>query len=469
SRPEGVGADGVEEPWRRHAAGSLAVGAGSADVVPVAVGDWPPAGAEAVDLDGFYEQAETLGFAYGPLFRGLRRAWRHDGDLLAEVALTEGPEVRATGFGMHPALLDAAVQAVGLTSAETGGTRLPFSWSGVSLHVSGASSARVRVSAAGPDAVSLQLSDLSGRTLASVASLLLRPVSAEQIEAAGTAATAPLFALDWPELPPVATAVATATGPGAAARYAVVGADAFGLATGLPADQGTVDSHADLDHLLSAVASGADVPDMVLLPVPGLAVAGSATTGSDVAAAVRTVTTDVLAALQRWFDTEWASRVPLVVVTAGAVGVGSGSDVVDLGGAAVWGLVRSAQAEFAGRLVLVDVEGAGCSVGLLAGVVGLGEPQVAVRGGVVRVPRLVRVSGVAGAVSVPGGQGGSGEVVSSGGLAGGTVLVTGGTGALGRVVARHLVVGHGVRRLVLVSRSGAAAVGVGELCGELEG
>ncbi|MEV6979496.1 beta-ketoacyl synthase N-terminal-like domain-containing protein, partial [Kitasatospora sp. NPDC093806] len=346
SRPEGSGSDGAEEAWRRHAAGSLSVGSRSAEAMPVMAGAWPPVGAEAVDLDGFYERAESLGFAYGPLFRGLRRAWRHDGDLLAEIALPDSPELRTAGFGVHPALLDAAVQAVGLTSAESGGTRLPFSWSGVSLHLGGVSSARVRVSEAGSDAVSLELSDLSGRTVASVASLLLRPVSAEQIAAAGADATAPLFALDWPELPQAGAALAAATGAaaaaGAAARYAVVGADVLGLAA-TAAEGGTVDSHADLDRLLSAVAGGADLPDLVFLPV-----SGSATTGLDAAAAVHAVTTEVLTALQRWSETEWASRVPLVVVTAGAVGVGSGSDVVDLGGAAVWGLVRSAQAEFAG-------------------------------------------------------------------------------------------------------------------------
>ena len=50
-----------------------------------------------------------------------------------------------------------------------------------------------------------------------------------------------------------------------------------------------------------------------------------------------------------------------------------------------------------------------------------------------------------------------------------SVLVTGGTGGLGALVARHLVVVHGVRRLVLVSRRGVEAVGARELVGELVG
>ncbi|MFJ9041510.1 type I polyketide synthase [Streptomyces sp. NPDC102406] len=55
-----------------------------------------------------------------------------------------------------------------------------------------------------------------------------------------------------------------------------------------------------------------------------------------------------------------------------------------------------------------------------------------------------------------------------GGFGGGTVLVTGGTGGVGSLVARHLVTGHGVRSLVLASRSGPAADGVAELVAELE-
>ncbi|MBA0052497.1 SDR family NAD(P)-dependent oxidoreductase [Streptomyces sp. AJS327] len=51
--------------------------------------------------------------------------------------------------------------------------------------------------------------------------------------------------------------------------------------------------------------------------------------------------------------------------------------------------------------------------------------------------------------------------------AGGTVLVTGGTGTLGSLLARHLVAEHGVRSLVLTSRSGLEAPGAGELVAEL--
>nr|WP_308425201.1 SDR family NAD(P)-dependent oxidoreductase [Wenjunlia tyrosinilytica] len=49
----------------------------------------------------------------------------------------------------------------------------------------------------------------------------------------------------------------------------------------------------------------------------------------------------------------------------------------------------------------------------------------------------------------------------------GTVLVTGGTGTLGGLLSRHLVTRHGVRHLLITSRSGPDAPGASELASEL--
>ncbi|HEX2131225.1 MAG TPA: beta-ketoacyl synthase N-terminal-like domain-containing protein, partial [Actinophytocola sp.] len=139
----------------------------------------------------------------------------------------------------------------------------------------------------------------------------------------------------------------------------------------------------------------------------------------------------------------------LVVATSGAVAV-QNEDVTDLAGAAVWGLVRSVQAEYPDRFVLADLdEGADVSAALVEG-----EPQVAVRGGVAHALRLGRV---------PAGDSEEPSAV----FGDGPVLVTGASGALGRLVARHLVAERGVRELLLVSRRGGAADGAGELAEEL--
>ncbi|MGW5237191.1 SDR family NAD(P)-dependent oxidoreductase, partial [Streptomyces nodosus] len=80
------------------------------------------------------------------------------------------------------------------------------------------------------------------------------------------------------------------------------------------------------------------------------------------------------------------------------------------------------------------------------------EPDLAVRGSDVLTARLARVPAPeAGADWNPDG----------------TVLITGGTGGLGGVLARHLVIERGVRRLLLASRRGPAADGAPALVDEL--
>src|SRR6202008_2777172 len=99
-------------------------------------------------------------------------------------------------------------------------------------------------------------------------------------------------------------------------------------------------------------------------------------------------THDALAALQAWLAGHDAGT--LLVCTRGAVGL-PGEDVTDLAGAAVWGLVRSAQAEHPGRVVLVDSDG---SLDV-RDVIGCGEPQLVVRAGVAHAARLAPGGAVA--------------------------------------------------------------------------
>ncbi|WP_348983232.1 polyketide synthase dehydratase domain-containing protein, partial [Streptomyces sp. Root1310] len=144
---------GEGQDWVRHADGVLAPD-DTAEVFDLAV--WPPADAEPLPLEGFYEGLTESGYGYGPVFQGLRAAWRRGEELFAEVSLPEDVADGASGFGLHPALLDAALH-VGLTDAEQAGrVRLPFVWSGVTLFAQGASSVRVRLLPTGEDSVSVQ-------------------------------------------------------------------------------------------------------------------------------------------------------------------------------------------------------------------------------------------------------------------------------------------------------------------------
>ncbi|MFC0071688.1 type I polyketide synthase, partial [Umezawaea endophytica] len=154
----------------------------------------------------------------------------------------------------------------------------------------------------------------------------------------------------------------------------------------------------------------------------------------------------VLRLVQDWVADPGDAR--LVLVTRDAVGV-LPTDEVDLDTAGVWGLVRSAQSEHPGRVLLVDVDTA--STALVAAAVATGEPQVAIRAGKLHVPRLGR----------------SRRFGKAPRLDRGTVLITGGTGGLGALVARHLVTEHGVRHLLLVSRRGPDAPGADDLAADL--
>ncbi|WP_405997989.1 SDR family NAD(P)-dependent oxidoreductase [Streptomyces sp. NBC_00829] len=420
----------AETPWTRHAAGALAVGAERA---PHGLTEWPPTGAESVPVEGLYEGLADSGFGYGPVFQGLRAAWRHEGEYYAEVGLPEGTEGEAGHFGLHPALLDAALHALGLGSTDIGGAegRLPFSWSGVSLHAVGASALRVRLTTARNGEVALTIADATGEPVASVAGLALRAVSREQLSTAQHVTRDALFQVDWTAVP--------AGGPaGSVDDWMVLGAGS--------------QAYADLAGLGAVVAEGGAIPSVLVVPCVEVEPDGRGGVSGGVHAAV----VCALGLVREWLADERFGGSRLVFLTRGAVAAVPGEDVADLVHAPVWGLVRSAQSENPGRFGLIDVDGDGdVDSDVLSAVLASGEPEVAVRGGCVLVPRLAR------AVVV---DGSAGLLDSEG-----TVLVTGAGGTLGGLFARHLVSAYGVRHLLLVGRRGEAAVGAAELSAELAG
>ncbi|MGH3242960.1 MAG: type I polyketide synthase, partial [Spirillospora sp.] len=396
-RTFGVHSRGADEPadrpWTRHAEGVLASGADE----PSSESDlaqWPPAGASPMDVDGAYNGLADQGLDYGPVFRGLRAAWRRGDELFAEVALPDAAEGTADEFGIHPALLDAALH---VTLLDDGGEPLlPFEWTGVTLHAAGASAVRVRVSPLAGDAVNVLVADETGQPVLTVESLIPRPVSADQLDTTG--------------------------GPG--------------------------------ESMLRIAWSRRPLPentdgDVVVWTCPQ-------PSPDDVPAGMRSILGEALSAVRDFLADEESASSRLVVVTHGAVPVVDG-EAVELSQAPVWGLVRAAQAEHPDRVVLVDVDddpGSAELVAAVAAVAASGEPEAAVRGGELWVPRLAEASG-------------PGRDQAWTPSPDGTVLITGGTGGLGALVARHLVTTHGVRHLLLTSRRGIDAPGAAELRAEL--
>jgi acyl transferase domain-containing protein/acyl carrier protein len=416
--------DGAEV-WTRHATGVL-----SAAPAPTGGFDftaWPPPGAQPVEVGDFYADLVERGYAYGPAFQGVRTVWRRGEEVFAEVALPDGHRDAAAAYGLHPALLDAALQtgtvaaaAAAAAGEQPGRSVMPFAWNRLALHAVGAAELRVRVAPGGPDALVVEAADPTGGPVLTLDSLVLREVSAERLD---TAPADALFHVDWTELPPVG---AVPTPSWVAVSTA---ADVAALLGGVTPADGAGDA-----------AAPADVPAAAVLEAAG---------DGDALA----VTSRVLAVVQAWLAAADLDDSRLVVATRGAVPAGDGA-VPDPDAAAVWGLVRAAQSENPDRIVLLDLDPADHDgpEAVLGAVLATGEPQVAARGTTLSVPRLARADRSA---DLPAAFGPDS-----------TVLVSG-AGGLGALAARRLVTGHGVRRLVLASRRGPAADGVAELVAEL--
>ncbi|WP_327326575.1 SDR family NAD(P)-dependent oxidoreductase [Streptomyces sp. NBC_01210] len=434
----------AETPWTRHAEGLLtdAMSGGDFDLSV-----WPPKGATEIELDGVYDDLESIGAGYGPVFQGLRNAWRLDNDIYAEVALPEG--TATDGYGLHPALLDAALHTLHLDALdafgdESGRISLPTAWSGVTLHATGASLLRVRIT----ESLAVQIADRTGSPVATVAALELQPVTGDELSAARAGFHEALFHSEWT---PLALGTSSTVAPDVATGWAVLGGDTLGL----PFDGAAW--YADLSEL----SREGSVPQLVFAPLSSTPVSSSSAAqgdAQDLAQAAHAALYRTLDLAQEWLADERFADSRLVLVTQGAAATGPDEDVLDLENAAVWGLIRSAQTENPDRLVLLDVRSDELTAELLATAVASGEPELAVRGAQVSARRLARVpvAGVTTTASV--------ELDRAG-----TALITGGTGTLGALVARHLVAEHGVRNLILTSRRGLDAEGAPELAAELKG
>ncbi|MFI8932325.1 type I polyketide synthase [Streptomyces sp. NPDC053474] len=305
-----------------------------------------------------------------------------------EVAL-DGAALREAGrYGMHPALLDAAVRTVvpdGMVASV---------WTGVTLLASGATTLHVRAGETSPDGTGLRLTDPAGQPVMTVTSVRGAAFTPEQAGGVDEVAHDALFRVDWAELT-------------------------------LPAVDRALDAVtvADAEDVGACAGPGTSVPEVLVYE----AVRATADPRPAVNAA--------LAVLQAWLAEPALAGTRLAVVTG---------DRTELGAAAVWGLVRSAQSEHPGRIVLVELD-ADSRPALPAALLS-GEPQLRVYGGAAAVPRLARVD-----VPEPGAGRRPRPLDPEG-----TVLITGGTGTLGATTARHLVAAHGIRHLVLASRRGAA-------------
>ncbi|OWU97147.1 hypothetical protein B5D80_31835 [Micromonospora wenchangensis] len=393
-------------PWTEYAHGRT-------DAAPVpATGDlpatWPPRDATPVSPAACYDRLADLGLAYGPAHRVVSAAWRAGEHVYAELDATS-----ATAPG-------AALEA--LTVLTGGG--VVRQWHDLRRSDAG-EPVRLVFRRDGDAAADVVLADAHGRVVlraARVTFTLPEPWAEPDDDRRDLLYRLSLVPYRLPARR-------------GSARVAVVGdPTAFPVLRGL--DAVAVPRLAEL---------GADRPEVVVAPV-------GVPAGPPSGVSARAATTTVLHLVREWLADEDRAGT-LVVLTRHALSGPADGSRIDPAHAAVWGLLRAAQAEQPDRFVLVDVDDAVPATALdLA--LAAPEPQLVLRGSQAFVPRLTLADVPSGASTAPFDPAG-------------TVLLTGGTGGLGRELARHLVATSGVRHLVLVGRQGAAAPGASELCAEL--
>ncbi|RZS36320.1 phosphopantetheine binding protein, partial [Herbihabitans rhizosphaerae] len=348
-----TGRDYDKGAWVRNAAGQLV-----ARREPPAhhVDQWPPRGAEPVDLTDFYADLRDKGYDYGPTFQAVRAVWRRGDEVFADVEFLEEDEENAHGFLLHPALADATLQVTNLGRLPDAGDNemlLPFAWNQVTVHTPGATRLRVRATYSDEGGVSVDAFDHSGTPVYSIGSLVLRATASDQIAGGGQLNDA-RFRVEWTEL-----------------------------------DRSTAD----------------EVHHVEVLDLTGPA-------GETPPARARDLASRALDAMISWLSRDTADEARLVVMTRDAER--------DPAAAAVWGLVRSAQMENPDRFVLVDVDGGESLEAVVTSAARSGEPQLRIRDDVVSVPRLARMPSdgsnplpeLTGTALITGGTGTLGQVVA---------------------------------------------------------
>jgi len=410
----------LQAPWTHHGTGVFAANTRAAELDAPA--QWPPDGAEPVELSGLYAAFAARGLGYGPAYQGLRAVFRTADAVYVHARLPDALHHDAARFAVHPALLDTTLHglAAALPMDSVDAAFMLVAWQGVRLFAKGARELRARldlVTPRGGEQVSMSLVAWNehGQPVLAVEQVTLQRVRAAQLLAARDR---PLHAVRW--LPISAPATLSRR-----TESWVLGAERLPTAT--PPEQLVID----------ATQTAAQLGPL----------------------AAHERTHALLRTLQASLRDEGLATTELVILTRGAVSTKLGEDAPALDQAPLWGLVRSARSEHPDRrLRLLDVEASSDAEAIRTALSVEGEPELALRSGVLRAPRIgpLRMNEHA-----------SPSVKTLERLSQGTVLITGGTGELATLLARHLVTRYGARNLLLLSRRGMQAQGAAQLAQEL--
>lgn len=423
SRPNGIP---TQQEWARHATGTLKLASLSKDAgeesikkTIVICEDSHDNYGKPVDVSRAYSALADAGITYGPSFRCVRAVWRPNvkgqekNELRAHIDL---PRIQDQKYALHPALLDAAIHAPLLAVPDTavGKIRLPFLFRGVRIFATGSiGSVMARICELEENRFSVTLTDkLTGALVAELSEVVTRPWRGPVIT---PPTTGDLYGVEW-----------------------IKSAQFESSAESTECPRGTD----ELYRIRRFCGDGATLERGVL--------------ENDVHETVARM----LGVIQNWSANKAYAGGRLVIVTEKA----SLDSDPDLVAAAVWGFIRSAQAELGGgRIALVDLDGSQESEAALPPALVSKEEVFAIRKGTVTIPRLKKVPEALTHVPVSPETSASTSTLD----VSGTVLITGGTGGLGALLSRHIARAYGARSLLLVSRSGMKAPSARQIHDEL--
>jgi acyl transferase domain-containing protein len=473
--------DAGNEKWTLHARGRVeraASGAPEVEPLEPLLQRAQAEGWEAFEGDLLYARLAAGGLDYGETFRGVQRGWRRSGEALAELGCVGDAAKGERAYGIHPGLLDAALQVTAAALVENedgGGLYLPVGMKEVRIArppegwvKQGRLRSHVRCLREGGELRSdVWVRAASGEVLAHVAGFRARRVQGTGAGADET--TRWLYETSWEELER-----AGAGGAPADPRNWLVLADAGsvlqGVIDGLTAqgrrvvqvrrgeafiaDDGTgraaIDPY-DAGHYARLLR---ELPLELRKPGWGILHGFSLDDALEETTAGRGVGwQSALQLVQALVAREGADAPRLVVVTRGARSVVPADRLPGLAQTPVVGLCKTVGLEHPELGCLgIDLGGAACEPldpadrDSLLDELGRRrrEEELALRGGHVFVPRLARSMPRADEPPEPAFESLDPDAA---------YLITGGFGGLGLAVARWIA-GHGARHVALLGRRG---------------
>ena len=462
------GRRGAAAAWTRHASATIRVidAAGDADRQPRAAltshaDREPPAVLRArlashATGEVCYRRLAERGLDYGPAFQGVREAWSNAGEVLARIAHPDGAAPAA--YQLHPALLDAGLQAVMLAFAANAedGTWIPVGADRIVMRHRPADAlwAHVRVRPGEPRA-DLALLDDAGGVMVEVIGVRVQRLDGASARPPGEAW---LHVLGWTPQPARDLSTTPRTAPrgawlvledrhrvGAELRELLEARGARVVRVWRGAKNGRREpglyeadgASADAFHAILKDAFGGDTPCLGIVHLWSL----DGEPDGAIADATRLGVLSALHLAQAVLHQGWRDVPRLWSVTRSAIAIGGGA--IAVAQAPLWGLARTVTLEHPElawtRIDLAAARGSGEARALLAELDARdGEAQVALRPDGRHVARLRRAT--------------FDDAPPAQIRPDATYLITGGLGGLGLALARWLA-DKGARHLALLGRS----------------